>query len=398
MSMSEFKNLAKLFLVEGQGDFERCSTQLNLTKGKKAILRIAKLIREEHLHEYGREESPHITVLENILPSLTAENSTQAALSESGISEIRAVVGDCSVFSNKDYDVLKFEVLSEDLHKVNSHLNTLIECGGCDDQEHSEYNPHITVAYLRKGIGAQYAEKFKERIAGLPLSFNNVVFSDTRGKQTNLTLGYPDNADAKHPNTGDYLEEDLGVGGGNITGGTGGGAFMSGHLATYSSPDLSMNPNSFRAYRRGDMQSNNTIVSGYYDTIFDDDVRKIMAILRDLGFEVSWPKNDDGEKEFHLMNTKDADQTHTQTSQDDIGSSDDVMDYSSGINLSKETILKHLRSEFGKDLASKAEEASGEVTYDDILMGLKEAMRMLKYPDKDYATMKVLKTLIDDPK
>ena len=48
----------------------------------------------------------------------------QAAIEESGIGEIKAVLGDCSVFENSSegFDVIKFEVISEDLHKLNEFL------------------------------------------------------------------------------------------------------------------------------------------------------------------------------------------------------------------------------------------------------------------------------------
>ena len=66
---------------------------------------------------------------------------------------------------------------------------------------------------------------------------------------------------------------------------------MAGHMGVFNSPTVRQNPNKFSDYRRYSMNSNNTVVSsGYYDTVFDQDVRKVMSILKDLGFKVSWPR------------------------------------------------------------------------------------------------------------
>jgi hypothetical protein len=187
------------------------------------------------------------------------------------------------------------------------------------------------------------------------------------------------------------MNEDLGYGSGIVPSGN---PYMAGQLGVYNSPETS---NKYRSYKNYNMTSNNTVVSsGYYDTVFDADIRKIMALLKDLGFEVEWPKNDNGEKEFHLANVKSHDHTHTQTSQTDIGSSDDVMNDTSGVNMSKDLLMKHLKAEFGDDLYKKAKDAP-PISYDNIMLGLKDVMSDLKYPDKDYATIRVLVQLVKDP-
>ena len=193
----------------------------------------------------------------------------------------------------------------------------------------------------------------------------------------------------------DSIEEDLGVGGGMASG----QPAMSGHLGTYNSPNVTQNANSFRTNKKSTMSNNNTVVSsGYYDTVFDADIRKIMSILKELGFDVEWPENADDE-EFHLSpDIRRQDHVHTQASS--VGSrmsSNDVMNDTSGINITTDVVLKHLRTEFGDELYTKAKETDDKITYDDIMMGLKDVMRNLQYPDKDYATIMVLKNLIKQP-
>lgn len=358
---------------------------------------MAEMVSDEDLHEYGRENDPHCTVLYGIKPSLSALYETRAAIQRSGLKEIKAVIGDCSLFENDadGFDVVKFEVISEDLHKLNSHL-----CNKLDyENDYPDYNPHITVAYVKRGMGPKYVERFN-RLQGYPLKFSKVIFSGTDGKKTPLELGYPGNENAQHPETHADLTEDLGYGGSVNSGGVQGNGYMAGQLGVYNSPNTRQNPNSFKQYKRYNMMNNNTVVSsGYYDTVFDEDIRKIMAILKELGFKVEWPSNDNGEEEFHLSNPDDVHKPHSVSApQDNAISSDDVMNDSSGVNLSKEVILKHLKAEFGDELKQKAKEAEGKITYDEIMLGLKDVMSDLQFPDKDYATLRVMKQLIEDPK
>jgi 2'-5' RNA ligase len=404
MSKSDFKSLAKSLLVERDASTlpEKCSTQCNLPENIAGpIIRLAELVKDEHLHEYGRENEPHITVLYGIKPTPSALNETEHALRECG--PVKASLGDLSKFSNESFDVLNFEIISEDLHNLNGNLSEKLDY----QNDYPEYNPHLTIAYVKPGMGDFYIQKMKDvignRLTGKPIRFDTVLFSDKDHQKTTIKLGYPQMKPVNHPQTKSDVNEDLGYGAGNIPSGN---AYMSGHHGVYHSPSTRQNPGAFGGNKRYNMMSNNTVVSsGYYDTVYDEDIYKMMDVLKSLNFEVNWPSND-YEDEFHLKDPIRADQTHTMPNHPGPGldhktergdGEDNALPSQSGFNLSTQTIMRYLKAEFGDKLMDMHNESSGKVTYDSILLGIKDVMSDLQYPDKDYAFIRVLKQLIKDP-
>lgn len=387
--MLKMKDLTKHLLVERTEGVEKCCVLFNVSERiAKPLTKLGRLIREEDLHEYGIEREPHVTGLYGITPTETVLQDTQQVLKQFPKSAVTAKLGECSLFQNSEFDVLKFDVFSPDLNDVNDLLTKNVDY----TNDFTDYHPHLTIAYLKPGAGEKYVNKINNSLRGYPLEFGPPIFSDQNQKHTSLILGYPDNENAKHPDTG-QMNEDLGWGSGNVSSGM---PYMSGHMGVYNSPDTRV-PRTAAQYARYNMTNNNTVVSsGYYDTIFDADIKKVMMILTELGFKVEKYQDTD---EYSIQGGRRADQTHTQTNQSNVVSSDDVMNDTSGINLGKDAILKYLNQEVGKeDVIKYQQEQEEEVTYDEIKTGLDQVMRHMKYPDKDFATMEVIKTLMKDPK
>ena len=93
----------------------------------------------------GRDNTPHITVkygiltnkVEEILPLLPEE-------------DIQIKLGKVSKFDkNPDYDVIKVEIESPELHELNKKISENLEC----HDTFPEYIPHLTLAYVKKGTG-----------------------------------------------------------------------------------------------------------------------------------------------------------------------------------------------------------------------------------------------------
>lgn len=102
-------------------------------------------IPDENLTDDGRETQGHITLLYGIHPG-------QQLLVEKLVQDVGFAcayqLGEISLFdTNEDFDVVKIEILSEDLHELRKRLIDKIE----NTQTHPEYNPHITIAYVKKG-------------------------------------------------------------------------------------------------------------------------------------------------------------------------------------------------------------------------------------------------------
>ena len=160
--------------------FDFASTQTNLSGPvSKAILNFGKTLPAKILAEKGRESEPHITVkygLHNEDPS-----AVQALLSNEG--PITATLGKASLFHTPDADVLKVDVDSPDLHRLNAIVNQLPHT-----DTHPSYQPHVTIAYLKPGEGAQYDGKALPGITKQTVTFTSLTFSDRDGNEVEIPL------------------------------------------------------------------------------------------------------------------------------------------------------------------------------------------------------------------
>lgn len=127
----------------------------------------------------GREDFPHITVVYGLD---TANPNAIKPLLE-GIDPIKVELGDVSVFKNDDYDVVKVDVISKQLDELNKKISELSTPG----QTFDTYQPHITIAYVKKGEGEKYIGD--QRFKGQSITLDNLTFSGKDGKATTLPLG-----------------------------------------------------------------------------------------------------------------------------------------------------------------------------------------------------------------
>lgn len=157
------------------------STQVNLSgPAKDAVLAMAKAIPSKELAEDGREDVPHVTVkfgLHFRSPSVRLRR----VIEEFGV--ITATLGKTSLFQNDDADVLKVDVDSADLHRLNALVSKVIPT----HTTHPTYIPHVTIAYLKPGLGKKYAGR--DDLAGRKLQFDRVLFSDKDGHMEEIKLG-----------------------------------------------------------------------------------------------------------------------------------------------------------------------------------------------------------------
>lgn len=162
---------------------EFSSTQVNLSGRPVEIWRkMQKSIQPGDLGPEGLETTPHIT-LKYGLHFQSPSARLRKALRTFG--PIHATLGQTSLFENDDADVLKVNVDSPDLHRLNRLVSQLMPT----KDTHPRYIPHLTVAYLKPGRGKKY-EKDRS-LAGQKLQFDHVVFSGHHGHMESLALGAP---------------------------------------------------------------------------------------------------------------------------------------------------------------------------------------------------------------
>ena len=99
----------------------------------------------------GRDGSPHVTLQNGMM----VEDTNELERLFSDLPGMQAELGPIGVFRNdkKDYDVVHITVKCDDLHAVNAMTSDLLEVN--NPQGH-EFNPHITLAYVKKGAGKRF--------------------------------------------------------------------------------------------------------------------------------------------------------------------------------------------------------------------------------------------------
>lgn len=126
----------------------------------------------------GRESDVHSTLKYGIHSG--DPKAVVAALK--GEPPIKVKLGKTSLFKNPEHDVLKIEVHSPDMHRLNKKV---AESGPVTDT-HPTYRPHITIGYLKPGHGDKYdgLSKFEGMEATIP----HVTFSSKDGTKTQIPL------------------------------------------------------------------------------------------------------------------------------------------------------------------------------------------------------------------
>lgn len=166
-------------------EFDYGSTQLDL-KGQVAedVTEFAKslpeniLVKEEA--DGGRETEPHITVLYGL--DTTNEAQVRGLVQEAKPIEVE--LGEVSQFdTNEKYDVLKVDVVSDQLSELNAKLDKVLATPG---KTFDEYQPHVTIAYVKKGMGQKYVGD--TRFKGQKITLDNLTFSMQDGKRINIPL------------------------------------------------------------------------------------------------------------------------------------------------------------------------------------------------------------------
>ena len=89
--------------------------------------------------------------------------------------------GDITIFEQDEYDVVKFDIHSDKLKKLNDTMRFRFEY----TNNHPDYHAHMTIAYVKKWLGAKYV---KENIKQVPLFGSKYIYSDHEHNKTNLIV------------------------------------------------------------------------------------------------------------------------------------------------------------------------------------------------------------------
>jgi hypothetical protein len=95
---------------------------------------------------------------------------------------IEVTLGEVSVFENNDADVVKLSVDSPKLQEYNKIVSDNFE----HTNTHDTYLPHLTVAYVKPGLGKKYLGR--KNFMGRTIKLDSVVFSGNDNRKTVLPL------------------------------------------------------------------------------------------------------------------------------------------------------------------------------------------------------------------
>jgi 2'-5' RNA ligase len=136
-----------------------------------------KFIADEDIAGDGRETECHTTILYGFLPEVTIEDVKTLLLP---LNQIYVTLTQINCFTgNSNYDVVKFEAASPLLNQMNTILKTLP-----NKTTFPSYNPHVTIGYVKPGLGDKYIRNIKP----ITLQPVNYIFSQSDGTKLFFTL------------------------------------------------------------------------------------------------------------------------------------------------------------------------------------------------------------------
>jgi 2'-5' RNA ligase len=146
----------------------------------QAVLAARQEIDQEDLNaEEGFGDDPHVTVLYGL-----SDDQREPALEIlRGAGDLDATVKGVDVFQNDDYDVVIFALESESLSALRDKLDQLPNAN-----EWPDYRPHMTVAYVQKGLGEKYKKSLQSDIINARFKIDKLEFSGADGDVATVDL------------------------------------------------------------------------------------------------------------------------------------------------------------------------------------------------------------------
>lgn len=131
------------------------------------------LYTEEDNDNYGIEYDTHVTLVPCLDNDVNIDNLKKML---QPLSNYKLLLNNVSVFSNNEkYDVLKCDASSKILSDTNRKITDKIPT----HTEYKEYHPHVTIAYLKKGIADKYTKDILSPLIVLkPKSFHFSYIDD----------------------------------------------------------------------------------------------------------------------------------------------------------------------------------------------------------------------------
>ena len=129
--------------------------------------------------EFGYEYEPHVTILYGFSESVDIEKVKK--MLHTLKKPISVKLTKIDIFSTKTFDVIKFDVASKALNKLNEIVRQNFEY----TETHKDYKPHVTIAYVKPGKGEKYISKLKMPIFTASSTF---IYSYAGGRKETFNV------------------------------------------------------------------------------------------------------------------------------------------------------------------------------------------------------------------
>ena len=172
-------------LNEGKEQYDYGCVML-YTSFPDQIIKLQDTINPADLQDPGIEYEPHCTLLYGLHDNVTLDQVTNI-VNQFKFADLKAY--NPSLFENPEFDVFKYDVGYPTrggafLHKCNQMLKALP-----NTQKYPDYHPHMTIAYLKPGMGKQYMEMFMSNGANEFMTApTHIVFSEPNGNKTKIEI------------------------------------------------------------------------------------------------------------------------------------------------------------------------------------------------------------------
>ncbi len=145
-------------------------------------------VKKEDLWEvegehYGKETQPHITILYGFHTDECHDFKIVEAIKQEIKKPIKVQLNKVSLFENSDdFDVLKFDIECPVLTKLNTYMKGHFPYTNSYDG----YHAHATIAYIKKGLGKEYLNKFDN--VNFEVESNHIVYSKPGREKINVKI------------------------------------------------------------------------------------------------------------------------------------------------------------------------------------------------------------------
>lgn len=139
--------------------------------------------------EYGIDRNHHITLFYGLLHKENSISTRSKLIKQfiyRNIDDFTLAIKEISFFRHDDspYDVMKFDIESDFLNKVHYFIEESFE----NENTFKEYQPHMTIAYIKKGAFSEYEGLNTFSFCNTPIVINEIVFQDIYDTKKVITI------------------------------------------------------------------------------------------------------------------------------------------------------------------------------------------------------------------